>query len=140
MRVVVLAVAAAMLSACSQQVAAPAAPTEAELIARGEYLVVSIGGCNDCHTPMTQQGPDMTRSLQGGDVVFAPTIPMPWAPHAPAIAGGPANYTDEQFAHFLQTGERPSGVPTLPPMPPYRFNAEDAAAVVAYIKTLPRAE
>ncbi len=30
--------------------AAPAVNDEAELLARGEYLV-RIGGCNDCHTP-----------------------------------------------------------------------------------------
>lgn len=30
--------------------AAPAPSTEAELLARGEYLV-RIAGCNDCHTP-----------------------------------------------------------------------------------------
>ena len=46
------------------------APTEAEvraaLVARGEMLV-SIGGCNDCHTPWvptpTGPAPDMARML-----------------------------------------------------------------------------
>ena len=40
-----------------------------ELIERGKYLV-TIGGCNDCHTPWTiqpngQPGPDMSRALSG---------------------------------------------------------------------------
>ena len=65
---------------------AEAAPTptpeqqRAERIARGKYLV-TIGGCNDCHTPwkMTERGPepDMTRMLSGhpSDVkVNAPPI------------------------------------------------------------------
>lgn len=47
---------------------APAAPTEAELIQRGKYLV-TVAGCNDCHTPkiMTEHGPepDPTRTLSG---------------------------------------------------------------------------
>ena len=49
----------------------------AALIARGEYLV-TIGGCNDCHTPwtMTPRGPapDMSRMLSGhpSDVKVAP--------------------------------------------------------------------
>ena len=52
---------------------------------------------------------------------------------------GAAAYTDEQFAHFLQTGEKPDGSHARPPMPQFRMNEEDARAVVAYIKTVPRA-
>lgn len=128
---------AAVLAACTSQ-----APRDnaGQLVARGEYLVNAIGGCNDCHTPMTQTGPDMTQSLHGATLIFAPLIEMPFAGYAPPLAGGPANYTDAEFAHFLQTGERPSGVPVLPPMPQFRLNAEDAEAVVAYIKTLAPAE
>ena len=65
---------------------------------------------------------------------------FPWAAVAPPIAGGPVNYTDEQFAAFLQTGMRPDGSHPRPPMPAFRFNEEDSRAVVAYIKTLPRAD
>ena len=61
---------------------------------------------------------------------------MPWAPAAPSIAGLP-NYTTEQALKFLMTGERPSGVPPLPPMSANRLNEEDAKAVVAYVKSLP---
>lgn len=136
---------AAALAACSQQTAqapepaGPRAKTQAELVAHGKYLVESIGGCNDCHTAMTPQGPDMTRSLQGATLIFRPTVDMPWAPVAPPLAGGPANYTDEQFATLLQTGMRPDGSRPMPPMPPFALNDEDARAVVAFIKTLPRA-
>ena len=141
--VVLAAVCAVALTACSQQTAqapaeAPAAPTQAEMVERGKYLVEAIAGCNDCHTPMTPQGPDMARSLHGAPLGFEPLAQMPWAPVAPALAGGPAGYTDEQFAQFLQTGARPDGSRPLPPMPPYRLNAEDARAVVAFIKTLPK--
>lgn len=43
--------------------------SRAEQVARGRYLV-TIGGCNDCHTPWIIQpngkpGPDMSRSLSG---------------------------------------------------------------------------
>lgn len=128
------AICVGLLAAC-----APATQemTHEQLVQRGEYLVTAIGGCNDCHTPMTPTGPDMAQSLRGAELIFAPTIDMPWAPYAPTLAGGPAGYTDEQFAAFLQTGVRPDGSRPLPPMPPYRLNAEDARAVVAYIKSLP---
>ena len=35
-------------------------------------------------------------------------------------------------------GPRPSGVPVLPPMPPYAMSDADAMAVTAYIASLPR--
>lgn len=132
--------AAAFLGACAQQ--APAEMTQAQLVERGQYLVTSIGGCNDCHSPMTPQGPDMTRSLQGADLMIqlVPGVDVPWAPHAPQIAGLPEGWTDAQFESFLATGVRPNGSHAMPPMPQFRFNAEDARAVTAYIKTLPRAQ
>jgi len=134
-------VAALIVGACTQQ---PAQMTNEQLVERGQYLVTSVGGCNDCHTPMTPQGPDMAHTLQGAPLAFqlVPALQgqVPWADTAPPIAGGPANYTDEQFATFLQTGVRPDGSHPRAPMPPFRFNADDASAVVAYIKTLPRAQ
>jgi len=132
-----VAVAAAALGGCAQQASGPA-PSREAVVARGEYLVHAIAGCNDCHTPMTPRGPDMTRQLVGADLAFAPINPQPWAPHAPMLAGLPEGYTEAQLAQYLQSGERPSGIPTAPPMPPYRMNAEDAAAVSAYIASMPR--
>ncbi len=126
----------ALLAACGQQQAQE--PAREEMIARGEYLVNNIGGCNDCHTPMTPDGPDMAHALQGATLSFAPTIPIPWAPVAPAIAGIPPGYTEAQFAVFLQTGVRPDGSGPLPPMPAFRLNEADAQAMAAYIATVPR--
>lgn len=66
-----LLVVLAVMSNCQQQTAEPtAAPatTVTDPVKRGEYLV-SILGCDDCHTPknMTPQGPapDMTRRFMG---------------------------------------------------------------------------
>ncbi len=131
-----VAVAAILATGCVERVEQP---TQAQLAARGEYLVIAIGGCNDCHTPMTMEGPDMAQSLQGATIIFAPAVEMPWATVAPPLAGGPAGYTDVQFASFLQDGVRPDGSHPLPPMPVFRLNEDDARAVVAYIKTVPPA-
>ncbi len=136
MRILFSAAALAFLGACSQQAAEP---TREDLVARGEYLVNNVVLCGDCHTPMTPQGPDMTRRLQGGPNLTTPTIEIPWATQVPAIAGIPAHYTEEQFVAFLQTGVRPDGSSPLPPMPPYRLNEADARAVAAYISTAPAA-
>jgi len=52
---------------------------------RGKYLVSSVAGCGDCHTPwkMGEHGPeqDMSRMLSGspeGMVMKAPKLDMPW--------------------------------------------------------------
>lgn len=123
------------LAACAQE----SAPLSGDaLVARGDYLVNSVVLCGDCHTPMTAEGPDLTRRLQGAPNITTPSIPIPWATQVPAIAGIPEHFTEEQFVSFLQTGVRPDGSHPLPPMPPYRLSEEDALAVTAYIKTLPR--
>jgi len=49
-------------------------PNQAELIKRGEYLVM-VGGCNDCHTPkiFTEKGMDLDRTrLMSGHPENAP--------------------------------------------------------------------
>jgi Cytochrome c. len=106
------------------------------LVERGRYLVNSVGLCADCHTPRNERGEFVQELwLEGAPLGFAPTVPMPWAPAAPPIAGLKA-MTDEQAKTFLMTGVRPNGTKPLPPMPEYRFSEPDAEAVVAYLRTV----
>jgi len=118
-------------------VALSAQPGEANLAARGRYLVENVTGCADCHAPRNERGEFIKAQwLMGSPLAFAPTVPMPaWAPVAPAIAGLPT-MTEAQAIHFLQTGLRPDGSRPRPPMPEFRLNADDARAVVAYLKSL----
>ena len=122
----------------------------AERIARGKYLV-TIGGCNDCHTPwkLGPNGPelDMTRALSGhpADLKMppAPALPPgPWMTTAAASmtawAGpwgvsftanltpdketGLGDWTFEQFVQTLRTGRHQGkGRPILPPMPYFNY-------------------
>lgn len=134
LRILFSAAALAALGACAQQELVELTGTA--LIERGNYLVNGVVLCGDCHTP--QAAPhefDQTRRLHGAPVM----VPPPLANYAPALAGGPANFTQEQFIAFLQTGVRPDGSHARPPMPPYRLNEEDARAVDAYIRSLPAA-
>ncbi|GAM97520.1 putative diheme cytochrome c-553 [alpha proteobacterium U9-1i] len=134
MRIFAFAALAAALAACAPQTSEP---TEADLVARGDYLVNGVVLCGDCHTPRLETGaPDETRKLHGADL----QMPPPLATLAPQLAGIPSNYTREQFTSFLQTGARPDGSQPRPPMPPYRLNADDARAVTAYIASLPAAQ
>lgn len=104
---------------------------------RGRYLVESIAGCADCHSPRDTRGQFIpAQHLMGAPLGFAPTVPMPaWGAVAPQIAGLP-NHTDEQAVTLLTTGLKPDGSMPRPPMPQFRFTAEDARAVVAYLRSL----
>ncbi|MCZ6730327.1 MAG: diheme cytochrome c-553 [SAR324 cluster bacterium] len=112
---------------------------------RGKYLV-TIGGCNDCHTPfkMGPKGPhpDMSRLLSG----HPENLKMPPAPELPpgpwiwigagtntAFAGpwgisysanltphnsGIGDWSEEMFIKALRTGKHLGvGRPIMPPMP-----------------------
>jgi mono/diheme cytochrome c family protein len=129
---------------------APAALAKQSQVARGEYLV-TIGGCNDCHTPfkMGPKGPepDMSRMLSGHpqQVVMPPPPKLangPWAWSGAitntAFAGpwgisyarnltpdqvsGTGIWTEEMFIKTIRTG-RHWGVsrPILPPMPWFNY-------------------
>jgi mono/diheme cytochrome c family protein len=114
-------------------------------VKRGEYLV-TIGGCNDCHTPL-QMGPngpapDMTRMLSGHPETLPLTMPdMMTDPNwmllgsstATAYAGpwgltfainltpdetGLGVWTEKMFIDALRTGKHMGvGRPIFPPMP-----------------------
>jgi len=129
------ALACAFLAACAQQEQAQL--TGAALVERGDYLVNGVVLCGDCHTPRNaDMSPDLSRRLQGAEIGESGP-PEIFATYAPALAGRPGNYSEEQFVAFLQTGVRPDGSQPRPPMPPYRLNEDDARAVAAYIATLP---
>jgi mono/diheme cytochrome c family protein len=110
---------------------------EKDKLERGRYLVQQVGLCGDCHTPHNEKGePIADQLLQGASTRFKPTSPVPdWAEYTPPVAGFPG-FTDEQAITFLTTGKDASGQLAAPPMPQYRFNKEDAAAVVAYLRSV----
>jgi mono/diheme cytochrome c family protein len=115
-----------------------AAGTNDVLLKRGKYLVESAGACSDCHTHRDWKGTlSRTRWLQGAKLDFKPVRLMPWAEFAPAIAGLPGFGTDEQALKYFETGVNAAGKQSSPPMPQYRFNREDAMAIVAYLRSLP---
>jgi len=106
-------------------------------IARGKYLVESIGMCGDCHTPRNEKGePIKEQWLKGAPLDFKPTVPVPvWADKAVNIAGLPG-WEKGAAIKFLMTGIAYNGLPARPPMPQYRYNQPDAEAIVAYLQSL----
>jgi mono/diheme cytochrome c family protein len=111
--------------------------TSAATLARGKYLVENVGLCGDCHTPHNEKGePIQVQTLQGAMLPFKPTVLMPvWADKAVNIAGLPG-WEKDAAIKFMMTGIASNSLPARPPMPQYRFNQQDAEAIVAYLQSL----
>ncbi len=133
------------LAACSKAADCPEAEVKAEdPVQRGQFLV-TVGGCNDCHTPktMTDKGPvpDMSRMLSGhpaGEVLgpYDKNTVGPWVLLSPGLtaAVGPwgtsfaanltpsesglGSWTEEQFMKALKEGKHMGMDNTRPIMPP----------------------
>ena len=111
-------------------------------VERGKYLV-TLGGCNDCHTPGYFFGkPDAAKYLGGSDVGFAiPGLGVFVGPNlTPDKQTGLGNWTKQQIVTALTTGKLPDGR-TLAPIMPWRafshLTKSDAQAVAAYLQSLP---
>jgi len=120
------------------------APSRADdaTVARGKYLV-TLGGCQDCHTPGHFFGkPDAARVLGGSEVGFEiPGLGVFYGPNlTPDKATGLGGWTDAQIIAAFRTGVRPDGR-ALAPIMPWRALAvltdQDAAAIVAFLRSLP---
>jgi mono/diheme cytochrome c family protein len=108
-----------------------AGAAEAEQVARGRYLV-TIGGCNDCHTP--------------GYMEKGPTVPeKEWLTGVPVGFQGPWGTT--YAANLRLTAQRMTSAQwvayarqqRLPPMPWFnvaKMTDTDLQAVYAYIRSL----
>jgi len=114
-------------------------------IERGKYLV-SIIGCTDCHTPGTFLGkPDRERFLGGSEVGFeVPGLGIFYGTNlTPDDETGLGEWSVEQIATAITTGERPDGRLLAPVMPVASFGnltRADALAMATYLKSLPPVE
>lgn len=124
-------------------------PAHEAKLARGKYMV-TIGGCNDCHTPwkMGANGPemDMTRMLSGHpqELVMPapPAMSEPWigavgatnTAHAgpwgvsftanltPDPETGTGNWSEQEFIDTIRSGRHLGrGRQILPPMPWFNY-------------------
>jgi mono/diheme cytochrome c family protein len=125
--------------------APPPAPQQAQVkggdVERGRYLVEEVARCPECHTPRDANG-ELERDawLQGASTWISPVVPNHnWGQLAPPLAGLPS-YTDEQAETILERGTGPEGEALRPPMHTYHLTPEDAKAIIAYLRTLPRAQ
>jgi len=113
-------------------------------LARGKYLV-TIMDCAGCHTPFLPEGiPDMTKALQGANYGFElPGLGTFVPPNLTFHPTGLGGWTDAEVIAAVTKGERPDGRILAPIMPWHSYSAltpEDAAALVAYLRSLPQVE
>lgn len=110
-------------------------------VERGDYLVNTIMGCGNCHTPVGPEGFDTSKSLAGALVDDSPAMHAVSANITPG--GRVKDWTDEQFAKAIREGIRPDGTLIGPPMPFEVYGGisdDDLASIVAYLRTVPAVE
>jgi mono/diheme cytochrome c family protein len=108
-------------------------------VARGEYIVTSIGACGSCHTPMGEGGAfDEARALSGRLVEQSEAFTA----IAPNItpAGRVKDWSDAELMRAIREGIRPDGSVIGPPMPfevYHQISDTDLASIVMYLRTVP---
>lgn len=117
------------------------APSQAQVLERGKYLMSSVVACGNCHT---SRGPD-GKSLEGRELAGGlPFKEPPFDAYASNITPDPetgiGKWTDAQLKKAIREGIRPDGSLIGPPMPIpfYRGLADaDLDAIIAYMRSVP---
>jgi len=114
------------------------APDELDLSARGAYLVNSVMGCTDCHTPVDPNtgAPQMDKYLAGRQPYEGPWGIVYGGNITPDEETGIGTWNEEELKRAILTGVNKDGR-RLILMPWYAYSAlsaEDAEAVVHYLK------
>jgi mono/diheme cytochrome c family protein len=132
-----------IVAAASLAALAIAAPASAETpVERGAYLahIMDCGGCH--HTGAFTPQPNLETPLAGSDIGFEmPGMGVFYPPNlTPDKETGLGTWSDAEIIAAFTTGMRPDGrqlAPMMPWMSYAHINADDAAALVAYLRSLP---
>jgi mono/diheme cytochrome c family protein len=109
-------------------------------VERGAYLVNGVMNCGNCHSPQQPDGVVSGPPLSGGPAIPTPGFTADPPNITPDQTTGIGAWTEAQIVTALREGKTPDGRTLRPPMPVglYRvLSDEDAAAVAAYLKSLP---
>jgi len=118
-------------SSGSQQHAMPHGDVE-----HGRYIVHQVAMCVECHSGRDRNGNIIPeQEFMGAPIPVRPSWGRDWALRAPRNAGLPG-YTDELAMRLLTEGAiGRDGNQLRPPMPRFRMTRQDAADVIAYMRT-----
>src|SRR5262245_48520083 len=131
-----------MIAAAGLAAIAIAAPAAAETpVERGQYLahIMDCGGCH--HTGAFTPQPNLETPLTGSDIGFEmPGMGVFYPPNlTPDEETGLGKWSDAEIITAFTTGMRPDGRQLAPMMPWSSYahiNADDATALVAYLRSL----
>ena len=103
-------------------------PTDSASVARGEHLVLT-NGCRLCHGPQ----------LAGQVMIDAPPFRVVASNLTRGRNGIGSTYTDADWERVIRHGIKPDGRPVviMPAAGYHHLADEDAAALIAYLKTIP---
>jgi mono/diheme cytochrome c family protein len=138
---VVLVIVLVWLPVSGAQAPRPTATTGATVsgnAAHGRYLVESVAMCVECHSGRDARGNIIdTQRYMGGSIPFAPPWPNDWAMRAPRNKGLPG-YDDALALRLLTEGSiGRKGEQLRAPMPRFHMTRQDAADVIAFMRSLP---
>jgi mono/diheme cytochrome c family protein len=106
-------------------------------VQHGRYLAERVAMCVECHSPRDAQGNIVPgEQYLGGNIPFAPPWPNDWAARAPRNRGL-VGYDDKAALKLLTEGAiGREGRRLRPPMPRFFMTTQDAADVIAYLRSL----
>jgi mono/diheme cytochrome c family protein len=117
------------------------APSKDDRVAYGGYLAVSVARCMDCHTERRPGEP--ARFGAGGKPFFGPWGISVSADLTADKTTGLGEWTDDEIERAIRSGIARDGRKLSPPMPFAAYehlSAEDMAALIAYLRSLPAVE
>ena len=118
-------------------------PAETDVVKYGEYLT-TFADCGTCHTPMTQQGPDMAKMFAGGYPFNLGTHTVVSANITPDSTTGIGMWSEEMFLQKFQRYRDPNSYNvdsanknTIMPLSLYAGMTDtDIKAIYAYLRTV----
>jgi len=104
----------------------------------GQYIAEHVAMCVECHSGRDERGNIVeAEKYLGGPIPFAPPWPNNWANRAPRNKGL-LGYDDAKAMRLLTQGAiGRDGTQLRPPMPRFRMSPQDAADVIAFLRTTP---
>ncbi len=110
-------------------------------LTHGRYLVETVAGCGNCHTPhLPDLSLDPSKKFSGAFVIREPVFEAHAANITSDMETGIGSWSEDDIVHAIRNGQRPDGTYLGPPMSFgwYRGMSDtDVHAIAAYIKSVP---
>ena len=129
------------LASAQSRPAAPARPLPAGNVEHGRYIAERVAMCVECHSGRDGMGNILeSQRYLGAELPYTPAAWARngnWATRAPRTKGL-AGYDDAQALRLLTEGSiGRNGVQLRPPMPRFHMTPQDAADVIAFLRSVP---